>query len=157
MTLCAAGEDGRALAEKLAGVHQMCQSMILRDRNGEKMMGKCWEFVSSISFRSLSLGYFRIQNTLLVRVFGRNASALNGKWCDSRIPGIICGLDSLNLGFPWVSMDFLSPHRHSGLVLHQRVMFGGQTVLHAGEGPITEVLWRTSLIAWMNDRGANLS
>ena len=53
-------------------------------------------------------------------------------------------------------MGFLSP-RHSGLVLHQRVMFGGQTVLHAGEGPITEVLWRTSLIAWMNDRGANLS
>lgn len=42
------------------------------------------------------------------------------------------------------------------LVLHQRVMFGGQTVLHAGEGPITEVLWRTSLIAWMNDRGVKV-
>lgn len=121
-------------------------------------MGKCWEFVSSISFRSFHLGNSGSKILSWVRVFGRNASALNGKWCDSRIPGIICGLDSLKLwGFKKVSMDFLSPHRHSGLVLHQRVMFGGQTVLHAGEGPITEVLWRTSLIAWMNDRGANLS
>eukprot|EP00435_Cladocopium_sp_Y103_P026568 s2067_g6.t1 len=42
------------------------------------------------------------------------------------------------------------------LVLHQRVLFGGQTVLHAGEGPITEVVWRTSLIAWMNDRGVKV-
>ena len=43
-----------------------------------------------------------------------------------------------------------------GLVLHQRVLFGGQTVLHEGEGGITVVLWRGSLIAWMNPRGVKV-
>eukprot|EP00434_Breviolum_minutum_P039187 symbB.v1.2.034789.t1/scaffold4554.1/size38090/4 len=42
------------------------------------------------------------------------------------------------------------------LVLHQRVLFGGQTVLHEGEGSITVVLWRGSLIAWMNPRGVKV-
>lgn len=64
LTLCAAGEDGRALAEKLGGVHQMCQSMILRDRNGGKMLGK---FVSPISFRSFHLGISGSKILSLVR------------------------------------------------------------------------------------------
>lgn len=42
------------------------------------------------------------------------------------------------------------------LVLHQRVLFGGQTVIHANEGAITAVAWRQNLIAWMNDRGVKV-
>ena len=38
-------------------------------------------------------------------------------------------------------------------MLHQRVLFGGQTVIHANEVAITAVAWRQNLIAWMNDRG----
>lgn len=43
-----------------------------------------------------------------------------------------------------------------GLVLHQRVLLGGQTVLHSNEGPITALAWRGALIAWMNERGVKV-
>ncbi|CAE7869644.1 VPS41, partial [Symbiodinium microadriaticum] len=40
------------------------------------------------------------------------------------------------------------------LILHRRTFLGGQTLLHSGEGPINQVRWRASLIAWGNEKGA---
>eukprot|EP00438_Fugacium_kawagutii_P026695 Skav219953 [mRNA] locus=scaffold2879:203030:226979:+ [translate_table: standard] len=42
------------------------------------------------------------------------------------------------------------------LVLHKRIVFGGKSVLHEGEGSITHVVWRSCLVAWMNDRGVKV-
>ncbi|CAJ1344487.1 unnamed protein product, partial [Effrenium voratum] len=42
------------------------------------------------------------------------------------------------------------------MVLHRRTLFGGQAVLHAGEGAVTALRWRTTLIAWANDRGVKV-
>eukprot|EP00931_Biecheleriopsis_adriatica_P055441 TRINITY_DN32784_c0_g1_i1.p1 TRINITY_DN32784_c0_g1~~TRINITY_DN32784_c0_g1_i1.p1 ORF type:complete len:864 (+),score=160.16 TRINITY_DN32784_c0_g1_i1:52-2643(+) len=42
------------------------------------------------------------------------------------------------------------------LVLHRRSLFSGQTVIHEGEGFVTRILWRTSLIAWANDKGVKV-
>ena len=79
-------------------------------------------------------------------------------WKPSHLP--LCRSHSTHLDL-WrtycTSDHFASLSSHfSGLVLHQRVLFGGQTVLHEGEGGITAVLWRGSLIAWMNPRGVKV-
>ncbi|CAD6885830.1 unnamed protein product [Tilletia controversa] len=43
------------------------------------------------------------------------------------------------------------------LVLREKSWFGHrETVLHAGEGPIWTVRWRSNLIAWANDRGVRI-
>lgn len=42
------------------------------------------------------------------------------------------------------------------LVLHRRTRFGGFSVVHEGEGPITCIRWRGDLVAWANERGVKV-
>jgi len=42
------------------------------------------------------------------------------------------------------------------LLLTKRVRFGGQQVIHDGEGAITRISWQTVLIAWANSKGVKV-
>ena len=95
---------------------------------------------------------------LLVPVLDQNVKAITPKSHKTHSTATLDFMEDVHL----ISSDHLENHQrpifkfYQGLVLHQRVLFGGQTVLHEGEGSITVVLWRGSLIAWMNPRGVKV-